>query len=243
MSNGTMNVYERLFKLFVKIGMMILDKTRIGEQVADWLQRIVDKPDFVSILDQLPSASVSTEPVGGWAAEWTRFYREVFGLSVDFAGIPLPAEQPGFGWMVYVAEGLTLNQAWAKCRDRFPSSSDYGDDLDRAVPKNDRAFTTAYAKRFRNRVEADEELKNTSANTMAQREINGITLMERMLLELWYHWKTGGGHMDLTTVTLCAGSRYTGGGVPSARWHGGQFRLYCYDPDDAHGYLRARSAV
>ena len=33
------------------------------------------------------SASVSTEPAGGWAAEWTRFYQEVFGLTVDFASV------------------------------------------------------------------------------------------------------------------------------------------------------------
>lgn len=243
MSNGTVNVYERLFKLFVKIGMMILDSRRVAEEVARWLQRIVERPDFVSILDQPASASVVTEPVGGWASEWSRFYREVFDMEANFEGVKLSDEQDCFGWTVFIAPSITLNMVWAACRDQFPCNSYLGDDLDRMVLTNAGTSNAAYPRRFRNRVEADEETKKMSANYLATRDVLGITLMERMLMELWYHWKTGGGHLDLLNVTLCAGSRYADGNVPGADWRESQFQLDGYDPGYANGDLRTRSAV
>lgn len=242
MSSG-IHPHVKLFAVFASVMKMVVDSVRDPEQVHRYLQRIVDTQDFISILYQPSSASVDTTPKDGWASEWTRFYHEVFGLTVDWEGIKLSDDQPGFGWTVYVASGITQNRVWAKCRDMFPCNSYFGDDLDRVVPTNARTSSSAYAKRFRNRVSADEELKNMSANDLAKREIKGITVLERMLMELWYHWKTGGGHLDLVTVTLCAGSRNADGNVPDAYWSAGQFQLDCYYPGHARGHLRTRSAV
>lgn len=243
MSNGT-SVLERLFRLWAKIAMMVVDGARQAEDVARFLQRIVEKPDFVSILDTPPrAASVSTEPVGGWAAEWTQFYREVFGMEVNLAGVVIPEGQPGFGWVVMIAQNLSLNQAWEVCKRLFPCNSYIGDGLDRAVPTNDRTSGAAYARRFRNRVEADKENKNMSANSLAKQAVQGITLLERIVLELWYFWKTGGGHLDLVNLTLCTGSRDSDGRVPRADWSDSRFRLRWCPPDHAHDDIRARSAV
>lgn len=112
------------------------------------------------------------------------------------------------------------------------------------VTKNDRTSKTAYAKRFRDRVEADEELnKNLSANQCVAQGIQGITLLERLLLELWYFFQTSGGHLDLQNVTLCAGSRDDGGYVPYVHWSGYKLEVDYYDPDYWSGGLRARAAV
>ncbi len=187
-------------------------------------------------------APVSNDGQDASAREWTKFYRKVFGLEVDFSGVTIPDEQPGFGLVVVVAKGLTLNCVWSKCRELFPTYSYFGDDMDKVVTKNDRTSQTAYAKRFRDRVEADEELKNLSANQCAEQGIRGITLLERLLLELWYFSQIGEDHLDLQNITLCAGSRY-GGDVPSVDWYNGRLKVgYChpgYRGDD----LRTRAAV
>jgi hypothetical protein len=177
-----------------------------------------------------------------WRVEWTRFYQEVFGLNVDLSGVAISEEKPGFGWVVIVANELTLNQVWAKCKEKFPSCSYLGDDLGEVVPVNDRTTGVAYAKRFRDRVEADAELANLSANQLKKKRIQSITLPERLLLELWYLWKTGK-HLDIKNITLCAGSRYSDGVVPCVSWGGDELRVVYCDADSWGGYLRARAAV
>ncbi len=241
MSSGD-NVFERLFKLWASISKMVLDGTRKASEVAKYLTRIVDEPNFVAILDRPLSASVDTTSAD-WRQEWERFYYEVFGLKVDLSQVEIKDDPGGLGWVVMMAQGLTLNQAYAKCRDRFPCSSVYGDDLDKAVPKNERTAETAYSKRLRNRVEADEENKNLSANTLSKQNMEGNTLLERLLLELWYHWRTGGGHLDLLNWTLCSGSRNRDGSVPYVGWCECRFQVRGCHPGYAFGSIRTRSAV
>lgn len=244
MSNGEPDVFERLFKLLAKICMMIVDGARKAEEVAKYLQRVNDDPNFLAALDRPAQASVNTDtPADGWTAEWQRFFQQVFGITVDLSGVRIPDDPGGFGWVVFTAAGLTINRVWAKCRELFPSSSVYGNDMDSVVLTNDRATTEPYAKRFRNRVEADEENRNLSANAASQRGIHGITLLERFLLELWYCWRTGGGHLDLLNWTLCAGSRDDDGGVPCVSWRVSRFQVCSYHPGDALDGIRSRSAV
>lgn len=173
--------------------------------------------------------------------EWSRFYREIFGTSPDFAGLRLPAEQRGFGWLVVVAEGMTPNRAYTECEKRFPCWN-YADDLDEAVRgRNDREPTAAYAIRVRDRVEADKELANKSADDLAKLGIKGMTLLERLILELWHFWKFGK-HLDIQNVTLATGSRLAGGRVPGVLW-GGRVGVHTYDPAYRYRYLRSRQVV
>lgn len=244
MSSGE-NWFEVLFKLWASISKMVLDGNRKAEEVAKYLQRIVDDPNFAApsppICQVSPAVSVTEAE---WRKEWQRFYQEVLGHVVDFTDVDIKADPGGFRWVVFVAAGLTTNKVWSACRARFSCYSVYGDDLDKAVPQNERdAKMTSYTKLFRDCVEADEQNKNLSANALAKQSTHRtITLMERLLLELWYHWKTGN-HLDLQNVTLCAGSRLRFGGVPGVRWLGSQLQVDCYDPDGSGGVLRARSAV
>lgn len=249
MSNG--NAFDRFSKLVFKIGMMVVDGKRKAEEVADWLQVVIEREDFLTLLASPrpaqsvpPSTTKVTDPfaVSNWRADWQKFYRKVFGLRVDFSQVVIKDDPGGFGWALFVPKGLTLNQAWAKCRERFPSSSDYGDDHDSAVPTNERTAVESYGRRFRSRVEADEENKNFSANKLAECGGENVTLMERFLMELWYHWKTGK-HLDIQYITLCAGSRDHFGFVPRAGWHFGKFQVWYYSPNDYYVFLRTRSAV
>lgn len=175
--------------------------------------------------------------------EWQRFYQDVFGWDKDFSNLQIPPERDGFGWLVIVAEGLTLNRVFDKCTKRMKTWA-WADDLDKAVPKNDREAKTDYAVWVRDRVEADEELKNLSANQLAEKGIPGITLLERLILELFYFWKSRGKHLDLKNVTLCAGSRYSDGYVPGVYWGSDAgLGVYWYYPDGQRDSLRARAEV
>ena len=176
--------------------------------------------------------------------DWPRFYQEVLGMTPDFSGLVIPNDPGGYGWILPVAKGLTANRVWAEYKEkRIPCTTYIGDDLDKAVPTHERtAEKASYIIRVRDRVEADEELANLSAKQIKKQNLKTMTLTERLLLELWYLWKTGK-HLDINNITLCAGSRDSGGSVPLVYWRDGELYVSWYYPVDARGFLRARSAV
>ncbi|MCX6712225.1 MAG: hypothetical protein NT041_00860 [Candidatus Vogelbacteria bacterium] len=183
------------------------------------------------------------ETVDEKVAEWCRFYKEVFEIELDPASVNLPAERDGFGWIVLVAKGLTRNSVFKKCYARFGKKVwRHYDDLDKAVTVNDRESTETYTIRVRDRVEADEEHKNKSANMVTAEGLKGMNDLERMLLELWYNWKTKD-HLDKKTATICSGSRYADGDVPGSYWSGGRFSVSYVDPDDQYDHWRVREVV
>ena len=169
--------------------------------------------------------------------EWEQFYQEVFGKKVDFSELELPGEAEGFNWLIIMMEGLTPNKLFAKCQERFASWR-YTDDLD--AIKSVRTADKTYSVWVRDRIEADEENKNKSANDCEKEGIKAITLEERLLLELFYHWRTGK-HLDINNVTLCSGSRDPDGDVPRVYFNGRKVSVHYYGPGDED--LRARSAV
>jgi len=173
--------------------------------------------------------------------EWIKFYQTMFSLELDPADFSLPATRPGFGWVILVAKGLTRNAVFELCQKRFPSWR-YFDNLDEVVTINDREPTESYAIRIRDRIEADEENKNLSANQAMTAGIKGVTNLERMLLELWYYWKNEQ-HLDQKTVTICSGSRYSDGYVPRANWLDDLFKVSYVYPDDSDDYWRVREVV
>lgn len=187
-------------------------------------------------------------------AQWCRFYTEVFGMRKERAKslyLTLPDNSLSLGWMVVIPKGFTLNQVFHVMQSKMTVSSYIGDDLDARVPVNDRTSETDYAIFIRDRIEADEENKNLSANQIATKGIKGMTLLERLLLELFYFWKkqTAGEsdldkmHLDVKNVTLCCGSRRSDGSVPCVSWGSDGREVYIdwCSPDGSDGSLRARA--
>lgn len=175
--------------------------------------------------------------------DWPRLYQEILGSTPDFSGLAIPKDPGGYGWIIPVGKGLTANRVWAECKKLFPCYSYFGDDLDGTVPTNERtAEKASYIIRVRDRAEADEELANLSANQIKKQKLTTMTLTERLLLELWYFWKTGK-HLDVQNITLCTGSRGSDGSVPDVFWLGGELNVNWRFPGNAYGILRARSAV
>jgi len=78
---------------------------------------------------------------------------------------------------------------------------------------------------------------------LVTRGTNCMSEPERIMIEGWFHWKTGG-HLDIKNITLLVGSRYLNGGVPSADWNASHgFYVDRYDVDHRCDNLRAREVV
>lgn len=141
-----------------------------------------------------------------------------------------------------VAQGMTPQKLFDNCKESFPIWKYTGKDLDQIVVSERTAEKGAYAVLVRDRVEADKEQKNLSADKLKKQGDHQITLSERLLYEFKYFKETGK-HLDIENITLCAGSRYSDGGVPSVDWYDGRLRVGWYSQGPHVGGLRSRRVV
>lgn len=179
---------------------------------------------------------------------WQRVYTEICGIEPQFQDVVLPENPGGFGWPVVVTPEVSLNQFWQGLQKKFTCRSYYGDDLEKSLDwsKQERDYHNgAYAIRVRDHIEADEELKNLSANDIERQKLLTMTLDERIRLEGLYWTLSSGQHLDVVNITLCSGSRSSDGSVPCVDWRGDDRGLLVswYVVDDRFGRLRARAAV
>jgi len=220
------------------------------------LQRYLSHPDkktrLFRIIDEL-----GFDPTN--VLEKFRF--EVYGKFLgfdcpDLTALPVPALQEGFNWILPIVaiHDKTPNEAiFQEMKRQFGEKHDseggwkWTDDiLDDIVTVNDRdpLKSGPYVIRTRDRKEADEELKETSAVQLAERKIQCVTLYERQVMEAFYYVETGE-HLDVENVTLCAGSRLSHGFVPDADWRpfNRRFGVNWRGAKHSYDFLRARQVV
>jgi hypothetical protein len=142
-------------------------------------------------------------------------------------------------WKINIPKGLTEEQAYQDCLKLFPCWRGY-DNFDGM--ESDRTSNKAYSIKVKANVEADENLKNLSADDLKEKGIKGITLLERLVLEKDYFLKTGK-HLDINNVTACTGSRYSDGHVPYVDWNDDRLKVYWYSVDNRYPHWRSREVV
>ena len=174
------------------------------------------------------------------SAEWERFYLKHFSHTVDLAGLHVPLKPDYPCRAVVIISGITNNIVFDACTKAFKTWR-YTNDLNTVTDVVQRP-SGPYVVWARDVIEADEDMKNKSAEDIEKAGINTLTLKERMMLELKYFDETGK-HLDIENWTLCTGSRSSGGSVPFANWGDGKFYVDAYDAGDSHSVLRAREAV
>lgn len=190
----------------------------------------------------------STLNVEEFLDDWAKFLRDVFRIGLPSRKkIVLPKTRVGFGWGVVMPQDLSAQHMLDVLKSRFDGKLwQWCQNLDQALNPEKEARTATnrpYVIWCRDRVEADEELKNLSANDLTERGVNCMTEPERILLEGWFHWKTSS-HLDVRNVTLSAGSRYSDGGVPNANWYGFcGFYVSRFYADGRLSSIRAREVV
>lgn len=173
--------------------------------------------------------------------DWKNFYKTNFNWDVDFSLVLIPNRPEGNFRLLFIAKGMTMNRAFDRCKALFKSWR-YNDDLDTAIPKNIRTASEHYAVWVRDGVEPDVEHLGKSTNQVDPDMKIGVTVLERVILELKYFSETGN-HLDIKGVTFCSGSRYSGGGVPRAYWYGDKFKVNWCSLDYSDSVDGVRSVV
>ena len=246
----------RANRLWSKIAIFLERGNRDAKNVADVLQVIHDDRNFAEKLLVLPAAErapkksasvpvVTIPSVRRLLRSWSKFYHRYFGIQPDFSGLMIPPRPEGFDFLIVVLKGITSNLVYAVMSSHFQCWKSW-DNLDSI--KSDRDSTQTYAIWVRNRQEADEELKNLSADKIQEMGLKTETLPER-LLHGFKFWDESHTHLDIQNRTLCAGSRCVSSngsvGVPCVHWDpsGGGLGVGWFGPSFAGGALRARQVV
>jgi len=148
-------------------------------------------------------------------------------------------------WTIPVLKGLTCKKIIVCLKNMGVNVKKDIINPDAEVNVNDRdPKKGSYAVKFRRSIEADEENRNISADDLKSRGNKGITLLERLLLELGYFASTGQ-HLDMESVTLCAGSLHKRGYTPRVCCRSGVLRIFvCWcGSRDQCDHLRPRSII
>ncbi|MGA2935985.1 MAG: hypothetical protein ABSF52_02645 [Syntrophobacteraceae bacterium] len=176
---------------------------------------------------------------------WQNFYREE-GIEIDFRTFEIPEKPYGDWWLILVAHGMTYNKVIQALRKKLEAWL-YTKDLDAAINPNKeqrRAIYKPYAIWVQAKPEADLKLTNKSASDFG--DMPGVTLLERLLLEVFYYcFVATGKHLDLQNITLCLGSRYNDGNVPGVNFcsSGDEVDIGDYRPEGRHENVHSRQVV
>ena len=232
-------------KFFTKLGILVGFITEvivaIFSQMTDaQLQYYLGKKE--SIRKQLFDMFNQTDAYVEERELLRKFYQKYFSLDVNVADVNIPEKPTEGDWrLLIVARGLLLNQVYDRMSKAF-KCWEYADDLDASVTKNARSTKETYAIWVRVGVEPDEKYLGKSANQADPDMKLGVTLLERMLLEIVYFDETGK-HLDIVGWTRCTGSRYAGGDVPSVSLGGDEVHVGWGSPDDSVTRGGLREAV
>ena len=173
---------------------------------------------------------------------WEKFYQRFSNLTLDFSGIRIP-ECPGRGWrLLIIAQGITPEQVFQVCSKQFKTWKYTDRSLDEVVTQNERTTETSYAIWVKDFQEADEIHKDKSADTVKEEGLLTETLTERFIHEL-ARWNDTSNHLDIRNITLCSGSRYLDGDVPSVYWYDDRLYVCWYSPGTRYEALRPREVV
>lgn len=151
---------------------------------------------------------------------WEKIYREYFGLDKDFSSLELPEDYDPEKHFGVIVSGITMNEILKGMEKKFQVDL-YVRDLNKEVRGR---MEKNYFIFFKRNTEADEDLIFLSAFVLKNMRHNGITLRERMLLEIFF-LKTEGRFLDRERVTLCSGSRYYNGLVPTMYEQKGEIQI------------------
>lgn len=165
-----------------------------------------------------------------WEDRWQR----------DLSGLWIPEHQEGFDRLLVISQGMTPNKAYGRLGALGIKTWRYQNNLDTIF--SSRLANADYAVWVRDRQEADEEWQGKSANDALALLVNGITLPERLVFEEDYFLETTQ-YLDEQKITLCTGSRYSGGDVPEVHWRDGGVGVHWCDAGYANGGLRVREVV
>lgn len=151
----------------------------------------------------------------------TCFFRDVLRVEASFDELPCPCATSSFDLLCGMVPALTCNSLYAAWDKLFPCQSIFDRAIDEQIDRHERSATAgAYLFRVSGSVETDVETRGSDAIDIKKKRLSTITLPEMMVCELYHHYRTRGGHLNLLTSTLCAGTRCKDGSVPVVYFEG-----------------------
>jgi len=182
--------------------------------------------------------------------DWQKFYKEIFDLEVDFSQTVVPNNsKTDLNFLQFMPQGLTYRQRHDKEKEMYPKYWDYNSDWPNNMDMEfeERKTDQNYAIWHSGSNEADEKYKNKPASWILKKKIKTMTRLEGGIFGLYRFWESET-IIDRNTVSLWSGSRYSGGYVPSSRWHSDCAKFHsCFDDSDysdhTFNYLRSRPVV
>jgi len=219
------DLLERLWKLQTSANELLLQGKREPDSYIEFLQKFV----FGNILPDI---------------DWQKVY-EALGMSAEYATAieKLGVRLDQTFWFVPVVNGVTCKMVVDALRSVNVAVTCYIDfENDSITSDRQLIYEGSYNIGFRRTVEADEENAGKSANMLKAENHKGITLLERLLLELGYFLTTGQ-NLDVANITLCSGSRDSYSSVPGVDFDYGKVHVDWYDPGRSYDVWRSRSAV
>lgn len=145
-------------------------------------------------------------------------------------------------WAVPMLKGLSNSMVVDAYRRFGINLHHHAEDLDVVVAVNDRdPADGSYVVSFARSVEPDRRDEVFSADELANQSVSGATLLERSVLGFGYVVTTGS-HLDEVDTTLCIGSRFSNGEVPSMCFKIGATGVFIgrFLPSDKFDRIRAR---
>ncbi|HNW96686.1 MAG TPA: hypothetical protein PLQ44_01005 [Candidatus Paceibacterota bacterium] len=183
---------------------------------------------------------------------WEIFYLSHFSLSLDLSNLVIP-ECPGVGWrLLVIARDVTLDFILHECRNTFNVQTPNFEFLpDLVISERRNKNFISYAVWVKD-IENSNEDKNLARFCAADIEAKGLateTLEERLIHEFVF-FKEKGRHLDVSSITLCAGSRRRGvqsslQDVWSVHWNKEkeQLEIGLFGPHRVDGNLCARRVI
>jgi len=207
--------------------------TKGEKDVAEFRKKKIKKPE-----------KMKNQEFSEQIENWQNFYQETFKITPDFSDLEIPEKREGFDKLIIVDKWMTVQKLFDKCKELFPVGKYIEENLDKIITSDRHAEKEAYAIWIRDRIEADEEWKNLSADDVEEEGLITQTLEERLIQELEYFKRTKE-HLDdkENAITLCAGSRRSDGRVPNLGWHRNKLIIASCLSDRRSGHLRPREVV
>jgi hypothetical protein len=199
---------------------------------------------FIEPKKEKPETNLLAQDYQKERKDWEKFYQNHWNEQVDFTKVRISEKPKGDYRLLIIKQDLTLEAVFQKCKELFNAWKFTDKPLDDVVTQNSRTPTTHYAIWVRNTIEQDPEYLGKSIKDADPDMKIGITLLERLILELKHYQETKQ-HLDIKGITFCTGSRDAGGGVPCVYWLGGYsgLKVHWYDLGYCYSECGTRAAV
>lgn len=214
------------------------------EVALDWINNPSSLAEVLEIA--LSKETAQTYNTHFQKLKWLQFYRSVFDLKLDL-NFTLPKSKYGFNGMVIVHQEVNENIVYGKCVELFDRKGwSYSKSLTLSCSDKDvvKTRTKPYGVWIRNYTQASMEFPGMSCKDHNKnKNIFGMTLLERLLLELKYYWESGE-HLDTESLTLCYGNLPNQHqNIPYVSWTSDGMEIGIHHIEASDSYMSIREVI